>query len=199
MNRLGRAVLNSPARATAQRRWVVPVFGVLGGDLRGCRVLEIGCGCGVGSELLLDVLGAEEVRSIDVDPSMVRLARRRLLGRAEVHHGDMVDTGVVSGSFDAVVDMGAMHLEPRWREAIGEVRRVLRPGGRLYFEEIVAPVRQRLSVLATGRGVDVGFTRAALLDRLEEVGLEVVGLRAAGPASFTGVVGDLVGVAAKPS
>jgi len=55
MNRLGRAVLNSPARASAQRRYVVPAMRRIGGPLEpGSRVLEIGCGRGAGSALIVD-------------------------------------------------------------------------------------------------------------------------------------------------
>ena len=34
-------------------------------------------------------------------------------------------------SFDSVINVSALHLVPRWREALVESRRVLRPGGRL--------------------------------------------------------------------
>jgi len=195
MNRLGRAVLNSPARAAAQRRYVVPALGRLGGDLDGCRVLEIGCGRGFGSTLILDLLGAASVEALDIDPAMVRLASRRLGERGRVRVGDMVDTGAASNAYDAVVDMGAIHLEPRWREAIGEIGRVLRPGGRFYFEEIVQPRRQAFSALATGRRLPIDFARQSLLGQLEAVGFVQVGLKDVGPMALTGVVGDVIGVA----
>jgi SAM-dependent methyltransferase len=118
MNRLGRTVLNSPARAAAQRRFVVPALGRLGGDLDGCRVLEIGCGGGFGAGLLLELLRAGDVDAIDIDPVMVRLARRRLGDRVDVRVGDIVEISAPPESYDAVVDMGAIHLEPRWRDAV---------------------------------------------------------------------------------
>ncbi|MGZ4729746.1 MAG: class I SAM-dependent methyltransferase, partial [Acidimicrobiales bacterium] len=129
MNRLGRAVLNSPARATAQRRWVVPTMRRLGGGLEGAHVLEVGCGRGAGSVLIIDLLRADVVDAVDIDPVMVRLAARRLEHLAHVAIGDMVSSGAADESYDAVVDMGAIHLEPRWRDGLAEVRRVLRPGG----------------------------------------------------------------------
>src|SRR4051794_41800794 len=85
MNRLGRAVLNSPARAAAQRRFVVPTMRRLGGRLEpGARVLEVGCGRGAGTSLIIEQLGADAVDAIDIDPVMVRLASRRVVqaGRA---------------------------------------------------------------------------------------------------------------------
>ncbi len=205
MNRLGRAVLNSPARAAAQRRFVVPTMRHLGGGLEpGARVLEVGCGRGAGTSLIVEVLGADAVDAIDIDPVMVRLASRRVVrtgrsGRVRVAMGDMVHSEAAAGSYDAVVDMGAIHLEPRWREAMAEVRRVLRPGGRFCFEEIVRPRRQALSSLATGDRVPHDFGRASLLEELDDLGFVILGLEDAGWRSLSGVVGDLIGVATTPT
>jgi SAM-dependent methyltransferase len=199
MNRLGRAVLNSPGRAMAQRRWVVPTMRRLGGGLEGCHALEIGCGGGSGSRLIIGLLHAELVDAIDIDPVMVRLAARRLDRPGRVAVGDMVCSGAAAGSYDAVVDMGAIHLEPRWREALSEVRRVLRPGGRLYFEEIVRPGRQLVSSVATGRRVPLDFALPALLGELDALGFDVVGLETQGWVSLTGLVGDVIGVATIPA
>jgi len=197
MNRLGRAALNSPARAAAQRRWVVPTMARLGGRLEGCRVLEVGCGRGFGAALLLDLLGAEVVDAIDIDPLMVRLARRRLGARVDVQIADIVETGAEGSSYDAVVDMGAIHLEPRWREALREMARVLRPAGRFYFEEIVRPSRQALSAVATGRPLHSDFARHSLLAELDALGFVIVGLEEAWPTALTGMVGDVIGVATR--
>ena len=199
MNAVGRAVLNSPARAVAQRRFVLPAMRRLGGGLEGCRVLEIGCGRGSGVALIIDLLGARSVDAIDVDPAMVRRAARRVGPRSDVRIGDMVDTGAASASYDAVVDMGAMHLEPRWREALRETRRILKPGGHLYFEEIVRPARQSASALATGRRLPRDFARQALLEQLDALQFVVTGLEHTRWAALTGMVGDLIGVAALPA
>jgi SAM-dependent methyltransferase len=44
-------------------------------------VLEVGCGRGVGVEVLLDRLDVAHVTAFDLDPAMVELAERRLHGR----------------------------------------------------------------------------------------------------------------------
>lgn len=200
MNRLGRVVLNSPARAAAQRRYVIPTLERIGGTLDGLHILEIGCGRGVGTELLLDRLGAGSVHAIDIDPTMVRLAADRLAattasGRARVRHGDMTETGVAPDSYDAVVDLGALHLEPNWRGALAEVSRVLRPGGRFYFEEIVRPSRQVLVPLATGHRIAGAISHRALLDELARLDFAIVDTARPRLLLATGVVGDLLGVA----
>src|SRR6266403_2774130 len=35
-------------------------------------------------------------------------------------------------------DFGAIHLEPNWQKALAEVRRVLKPGGKFFFEWVTS-------------------------------------------------------------
>jgi len=197
MNAFGRATMNNRARAFAQRRYLVPQMLRLGGSLDGCRVLELGCGRGVGTELIRDVMGATEVDALDLDPIMVAKARRRLGDRARVEQGDMTALSASDASYDAVVDFGAIHLVPDWRRAAGEVSRVLVPGGRYFFEEIVGRLFRATMPLATGRRIDGGFSEGAYLGELNRLGLTVEGIHKPGLAVLSTMVGDLVGVARK--
>ncbi|HXO54142.1 MAG TPA: class I SAM-dependent methyltransferase, partial [Mycobacterium sp.] len=82
LNSIERAAMNNPVRAAHQHHREAAWFRRLaGGALSGKHVLEIGCGRGVGSEVILDRLGAERVTAFDLDDSMVELARRRLHAR----------------------------------------------------------------------------------------------------------------------
>jgi SAM-dependent methyltransferase len=94
-----------------------------------------------------------------------------------------------------VVDFGAMHLETEWHLAIKEIARVLRPGGRFLFEEIVGRAYRALVPLATGRRILGALTAPAFLDELDGAGFEIVGLRRPRLAALSGTVGDLVGAA----
>jgi ubiquinone/menaquinone biosynthesis C-methylase UbiE len=85
----------------------------------------------------LDRLGAARVTAFDLDESMVERARRRLHARpVSLSVGDVCDIEQPSGGVDTVVDFGIIHHVPNWQESIGEIARVLRPGGLLLFEEI---------------------------------------------------------------
>jgi ubiquinone/menaquinone biosynthesis C-methylase UbiE len=141
LNTVERLAMNNPLRAAHQHRREAEWFRSLSGDrLRGQHVLEIGCGRGVGAEVLLDRLGVAHVTAFDVDPEQVERARRRLHGRSpdavRVTTGDAVAIEAADDSFDAVVDFGILHHVPQWRDAVAEIARVLRPGGQLLFEEV---------------------------------------------------------------
>ena len=103
-------------------------------------MLEVGCGRGVGLEILLG-LGAAHVTGFDLDPKMVALAQARVArygDRARVFAGDAEATfGAPDASFDAVVDYGILHHVPNWQKALKEIARVLKPGGMFYFEDLL--------------------------------------------------------------
>lgn len=148
MNRVETMLVDSPPRAWLQRWYEVPLLQRLGADLAGARVLEIGCGRGVGTQLLLERMGAAHVTALDLDPAMVDRARGRLTrfgGRVEVRVGDACRLPAADASLDAVVDFAVVHHVPAWREAVAEAARVLRPGGQLVFEEVTRHALRRWS------------------------------------------------------
>jgi len=95
------------------------------GDLRGRRVLEVGCGTGLLAATLAERTAAR-VWAVDEEPLMVEVARRRLPGarRARAESLPFKD-----GWFERVVLRLVVHLLDRGR-ALPELRRVLGPGGR---------------------------------------------------------------------
>jgi 2-polyprenyl-3-methyl-5-hydroxy-6-metoxy-1,4-benzoquinol methylase len=138
LNSVERALMNNPVRAAHQHHREAAWFKRLAdGDLSGQHVLEVGCGQGVGAEVILDRLGAREVTAFDLDEAMVDRAQRRLHGRpVSLSVGDVCDIEAPTGSFDTVVDFGIIHHVPSWQESIAEIARVLRPGGLMLFEEL---------------------------------------------------------------
>lgn len=141
LNAFERAAMNNPLRAAHQHYREAAWFRRLaGGTLSGQRVLEVGCGRGVGVEVLLDRLDAAQVTAFDLDPAMVDSARRRLHGRTDgqvsLSVGDVCEIEQPDGGFDAVVDFGIIHHAPDWQAGVGEIARTLRPGGLLLFEEV---------------------------------------------------------------
>ncbi len=102
----------------------------------GARVLEIGAGTGAN---LAFYPALERLVLSDADPHMLaRLGRRPELGRAEVVRASAGDLPFDDGAFDAVVSTLVLCSVPDQAVTLGEIRRVLRPGGALVFLEHVA-------------------------------------------------------------
>ena len=80
MNLLERWAMNNPLRALIQRKIEAPLLERLGGPVRGFRVLEVGCGRGVGTEIIVRRFGAAHVTAIDLDPAMIRQAKKQFGG-----------------------------------------------------------------------------------------------------------------------
>ena len=141
LNAIEKVMMNNPVRAVVQRRFEAARLLSLGGRMQGGYALEVGCGRGVGVEIILERFGADRVDAFDLDPHMVELARERLLrfgDRVRVFVGDAARIEAPDDAYDAVFDFGIVHHVPEWRDAVREIHRVLRPGGRLYAEEVLA-------------------------------------------------------------
>ena len=139
LNALEFALMNNPVRAALQQRVETPMLIGPPGSLAGKRVLEVGCGRGLGMEILL-ALGAAQITGFDLDPKMVALAHKRLAKygeRARVFVGDAEAIELPNESFDVVVEYGILHHVPNWQKALSEIARVLKPGGMFYFEDIL--------------------------------------------------------------
>jgi SAM-dependent methyltransferase len=91
------------------------------------RVLEVGCGWGELAEWLARETGAAVV-AIDSSQRMVELARERGI---DARLGDVQDLPFADGGFDVVVAAWMLYHVPDLERGIGELARVLRPGGRL--------------------------------------------------------------------
>jgi ubiquinone/menaquinone biosynthesis C-methylase UbiE len=179
LNRFEYALMNNPVRAAIQQHLEAPRLLRMGGSVPGGAALEIGCGRGVGAQLILELFGAATVDGFDLDPRMVALARKRLAprgSRARLWVGDATAIAAPNAAYDAVFDFGIIHHIPRWRLALAEIARVLKPGGRFYAEEILAPfIRHTRHVLEHPQAdrFDADGFRAAL----QEVGFARIASR----------------------
>ncbi|MFI6764695.1 class I SAM-dependent methyltransferase [Streptomyces sp. NPDC050355] len=107
-----------------------PAMLALAGDVAGRRVLDAGCGSGPLSAALRE-RGAV-VTGIDASAGMLALARRRLGADAALHMVDLSDPlPFDDGAFDDVVASLVLHYLEDWGPTLAELRRVLKPGGRL--------------------------------------------------------------------
>ena len=102
----------------------------LAGDVAGRRILDVGCGAGPLIEALCD-RGAI-VTGVDSSLKMLQLARRRLGDRASLLALDVRNPlPFPDGAFDDAIACLVLHYLRDWTAPLGEMRRVLTPGGRL--------------------------------------------------------------------
>ena len=106
-----------------------------GSDIRGCEILDIGCGLGAIDELLVTRFGAGTVVGVDIDPALVEGMQQRVkrAGLSDRIRGLQVDGGTLpfdAAKFDVVFSKDSMVQIPDKPKIYADVLRVLRPGGR---------------------------------------------------------------------
>jgi SAM-dependent methyltransferase len=127
--------MNGGIRRFLHRRVEFPALLRLGlREAAGKDVVELGCGNGLGAELIAG-LAPRSYIGLDVMPEQIALAEKRNLPGARFRVGDASAVDLPDACADVVVIFGILHHVERWREAIAECRRLLRPGGVLVVEE----------------------------------------------------------------
>lgn len=97
----------------------------------GDRVLDVACGTGVVTlEAARRVAPTGAVIGLDVNEGMLGVARRKA-PQLEWRHGRAEALPFETGTFDAVTSQFALMFFEDRPKALGEMRRVLKPGGRL--------------------------------------------------------------------
>lgn len=112
------------------KEWHIPIAADFA-NTRGLKVLEIGCGLGTDGAQFVEA-GADYT-GVDLTEAAVDLARQRfelfeLAGKFQTADAESLD--FADDSFDLVYSHGVLHHTPDTQQAIDEVHRVLRPGGR---------------------------------------------------------------------
>jgi len=124
----------------AQRRSNEFKLGFLGAgrrvDLRGQRVLELGCGHG---RLAIEHPVYAEYVGVDFSETLVRIGRERLRAagiddRARLVVGDARSYEGVPASFDVVCSLGLFEFVEEPERVLATMVRLLRPGGNLFFD-----------------------------------------------------------------
>ena len=100
------------------------------GASAGLRWLDVGCGNGAFTELLVGRGAAAQVVGIDPSEGQLAFARERLAGgAAQFEIGDAMALPVADGAFDAAVMALVIFFVPEPARGVAEMVRAVRPGG----------------------------------------------------------------------
>ena len=147
LNRLERWFVNSPVRQIKQNL-VMQWFRGTVALKTGGTILEVGCGRGVGANLIRKVYQPSRLYLLDLDLEMILKASRRINGhngcRISLCVGDATRLPYADQSLDAVFGFGFLHHVPAWREGLAEVTRVLKHGGVYFMEEYYPSLYQNV-------------------------------------------------------
>lgn len=101
-------------------------------DLKGQRVLDVGCGTGIVSNQIIE-RGAASLVSGDQSEFMLNQWKKKAAGnkKVEFHLLDAENLPFPNGEFDVAVSSMVMGLIPNQLKCLSEMKRVLKPGGTL--------------------------------------------------------------------
>lgn len=161
----------------ARNRWTVELLGVGPTD----RVLELGCGPGLGLEASAARATSGRVVGLDHSATMIAQARRRLAGavaagRVELRVGSLETIPTLGGGFDKIFSVNVVQFLPDRPAAYRVLRDALAPGGTVattYQPRHKNPTRA--DALAMAAQVHAAMAAAGFTDiRTEELPLEPV-------------------------
>lgn len=147
----------------------------------GESVVDLGSGSGMDTFVAaLEVGGAGRVTGVDMtDEQLAKAERLREaagFGQVAYRRAYIQDTGLASGSFDAVISNGVINLAPDKASVFREAARLLRQGGRLALADIVTQAR-----LPDGITCDATLWAACIGGAMQEdeyrAAIEAAGLR----------------------
>lgn len=102
--------------------WLAPASGL--------RWIDVGCGSGAFTELLVQRCAPAEIQGIDPSEAQLTFARTRPAARdAKFLHGDAMALPFEAGRFDAAVMALVIFFVPEPAKGVAEMARVVRPGG----------------------------------------------------------------------
>ena len=180
MDQLSVWTVNTPFRKWMLERWTQDYVQFFD-DLVGKDVLEVGCGSGLGTKLIMKHFRHTKIVATDLDPRLISVAKKNNNNPAiSFAVTNAADLPYRNDSFDGVFVYGALHHIPfpDWQKSLAEIYRVLRPEGKAFIREASAEsfetrwgqIVKRISSHPYGKI----YRRQELLDYLRGLGFKTL-------------------------
>ncbi len=139
LNKIEFLLMNNPIRALVQDKIEAKRLKTISALPKNKRILEIGCGNGTGTKLIKKYFYPKKIDAIDLDPRMIRIAKRKIKDpNISFKVASATKLPYKKNQFDAVIEFGIIHHIPNWKDCLKELKRVVKPNGKLILEDLSA-------------------------------------------------------------
>lgn len=135
----------------------------------GSSILDLGCGDGRFLSKIRTKSSTSSLMGIDISENMIDTANNRKINNCNFYVGDSESLTAEDCSIDIVFCLNSFHHYPNPELVVKEVKRVLKPGGKMIIGEVyVLPVLRELInlTLPLGRTGDYKMYSKSTLDTL---------------------------------
>lgn len=134
MNKFEYLLMHSSLRYKIQDKVILKFIKPFSHLKNGGKILEIGCGSGIGAELIKKHFNPKIIYATDLDKRMISHNKKSKDKKVIFEVADATKLGFKDSGFDAVVSLGVIHHIPNWKDSIREIKRVLKSNGELILK-----------------------------------------------------------------
>jgi len=113
------------------------------------RLLDIGCGNGIGLKMASQLLNTKYALGIDLTHNLLKHAQNNFYSEGQINflQSDAEQLPLENNSVDIITNTESSHNYPRIEHFFSEVDRVLTPGGYFCYTDIHVPLKSQIQTL----------------------------------------------------